>query len=197
MLLTFANDFFGGMPLQHSDTPRHSMFYKNNQRYFNFGQLRRHALLKDADLLICPSYRGGSSWPTFIVGVGSNASDLAAIDQASTLTVFATYNVRPAVSIGPEHSALPIDFGLTPVRTVGNRAITSESFYLMYGAQGDAFHNFEGVLAGYGDGSVRWVDGRTSFITIARNQNSNAVYWNDSNGDGHPETGLWAELDHP
>jgi len=77
--------------------------------------------------------------------------------------------------------------------------MTSDSFYLMYQANqgGDPFHKNHGVPVGYLDGSVRFIEGRNDLIYFSQTANGNSIYWNDTDGDGHPDPpSLWGLLDN-
>ena len=55
---TFAVDFNDRVPLNFTDAAsrRHSFFYKNLSRWYNFGKLYQADLLNDVELIKCPSY---------------------------------------------------------------------------------------------------------------------------------------------
>ena len=198
---SFAVDFDQQVPLNYAVQRRHSFFYKNNNRWYNFGKMRQADLLNDVALLICPSYGQSSRFNAFTMGYGSNYKTLETADGSiSPNAVWSTYQVRPQVAQGAGHDELALEDGLTPLESLDiEAAIVSDSFYLMHdgsGIPGDAYHKEAGIPVGYVDGSVYFVEGKNDLILTAAASNADSAYWRDTDGDGDPDPpSLWGLLD--
>ena len=199
---TFAIDYKGEVPLNFTvaSARRHSFFYKNNRRWYNFGKLRQVELLRDVEIMKCPSYGETSRFNDDVLGFGSAWRTLESVDSSTTSVVWSTYQVRPQVQINAGHNELPIDSYLTKLTELPiNAAITSDAFYLMHngsGIPGDSFHKEQGIPVGYVDGSVRFIQGSNDLILTAASSSGSAAYWNDLDGDGNPDPpSLWGLLD--
>lgn len=199
----FAVDYDDHIPLNYTvgSARRHSFFYKNHSRWYNYGKFRQTGLLQDVGLLMCPSYGQSSRFNDDVLGFGPNYPTLESADGPLPNVAWSTYQVRPQVVINGGHNELPIDSYLTKLGGLPiDAAVTSDAFYLMHdgsGIPGDAFHKSAGIPVGYVDGSVHFIEGRNDLILTAAANNSSNAYWNDTDGDGHPDPpSLWGLLDH-
>ncbi|MGB0766747.1 MAG: prepilin-type N-terminal cleavage/methylation domain-containing protein [Phycisphaeraceae bacterium] len=196
----YAVDFDGGVPLNYAVHRRHGFFFKNNQRWYNLGRMRQADLVNDLAVFKCPSYAEASRFNANVVGFGPSWPTMQSVDASLSTDLYSTYQSRPEVAQGFGHNELPLDDGLTDIARMDNdAAITSDAFYLMHdgsGIPGDAFHKDQGIPVGYADGSVHFVQGRSDLILTAASQNSDAAYWNDTDGDGKPDPpSMWGLLD--
>ena len=125
-----------------------------------------------------------------VLGYDNNYRTLEDAARSTSGGIQLSYQARPQVNIRLGGSDPPFDEFLTKLDDLApNRAITSDSFYLMYSvnSQGDNYHKDSGVPVGYVDGSIHFIEGRNDLILLSQTQNGNNIYWRDTTGDGHPD----------
>ena len=189
----FSNEYDGKVPFQYYWMKRHNLFYSKSNRRFNFGVIQKAGNLNEVNILVCPSYKGGSSWPNRLLGTGVSPNrDL----ESTGLESYTHYNARP-ITQSPGLTDIPVTSRLVKLDDFAEYAIISESSYLMYGSNGDPFHEFQGAVTTYGDGHVLFVRGKNTFIATARSRREDSDYFSDADSDGIPESGIWWYLDNP
>ena len=196
MYYMFAGNHDQNIPLQYPHGRRLSFFYKKKDRYYNHGQLFQEGLLDDVELMICPAYSGGSSWPAQFLGTGDVL--YADLDSpGTTKAIISHYNARPITYLGTNFAAMETHENLVPIGDFANKALIAESFHPRFGASGEPYHQFRGTMAGFSDGAVMFVrdDPADSHITTARTSSGDASYFTDGDSDNIPESGLWYQMD--
>ncbi|MDT8390025.1 MAG: type II secretion system protein [Lentisphaeria bacterium] len=189
----FADDYNSKIPLQYgTDQMRNSSYFNHLSRLNNFGCLWSAGYLEDEQILVCPSYTYTGSGN--IIGLTISFEDAEPLqypDSASSV-----YSSRPITKMPWDLNNYPIDAHLVPIGNYGSKAIICERLYSFWGG-GNPFHLGEGVMAGYGDGHATFVedmsgDRFTNNLIVRR---ENIDYFRDTDGDGHPESGAWHEID--
>jgi hypothetical protein len=181
----FASSYDDKVPLQYATGKlRNSAYFQPNSRYHNFGNLWRAGLLSEEQIFVCPSYDGEDQW---YLGLNPTFEDLPTASM---------FNSRPAKYHTYNGAVNEIDENLVRLDDYADKAIVSERLYAWYNGS-MPFHWREGVTAGYGDGHVTFVRDRTGarFINNLTVNRENSDYYDDTDGDGHPDAGAWYELD--
>ncbi len=198
----FAVDYDDQVPVNYrAAARRHSFFYKVHTQNYNYARFYQTGLLSDVEVLKCPSFanfngfKGGEK----VVGYDPGVQTLQEVDKLTSGGFMLAYQARPQVNVPLGGTDPPINSYLTKLDDLSPlKAMTADSFYLMYKTAngGDPYHKDSGVPVGYADGSVHFIEGRDDLILQSQTQNGNAIYWNDTDGDGHPDPpSLWGLLD--
>jgi len=199
---SFAVDFKDEVPLNYrAATRRHSFFYKVHEQNYNFARFYQTGLLNDAAVLMCPSYSPLEDGNIdTVLGYDVGFRTLEEIDQSTSGGIICTYQARPQVDVPLGTTDPPISSYLTKLQDLmPNRAMTTDSFYLMYQrSDGQAsYHKEAGVPVGYADGSVQFIEGKSDIIYLSQTENDNTIYWNDTDGDDQPDPpSLWGLVDN-
>lgn len=194
----FAAEFNNEVPLNYrANARRHSFFYKVHQQNYNFARFRQIGLLNDIEALKCPSFDNAGGRDD-VLGYSPNFRTFEQIELSTSGGIISTYQARPQVNVNVSGADPPIASFLTKLDDLPPRAaLTSESFYLMYDGQGaEPFHRSHGVVISYADGSGQFIEGRNDIIAQSQTLNGNNDYWQDTDGDEHPDPpSLWGLLD--
>jgi prepilin-type N-terminal cleavage/methylation domain-containing protein len=199
---SFAVDFKDEVPVNYrAGARRHSFFYKVHRQNYNFARFYQTGLLDDPAVLMCPSYSPlEDAGIDTVLGFDVGYRTFEEVDASTSGGIICSYQARPQVNvpISPGTDP-PLDSYLTKLDDLlPSKAMTTDSFYLMYQrTDGKAsYHKDSGVPVGYTDGSVQFIESRSDIIFLATTQNGNNTYWNDTDGDGHPDPpSLWGLLD--
>lgn len=201
----FAVDFKNAIPVNYrANARRHSFYYKVHTQNYNYARFYQTGLLNDVEVLKCPSYGGTNNFTAsgnVVLGYDNGYRTFEDAAASTNGGIQLAYQARPMVNVPLGSADPPIDKYLTKFEDLApNRAITSDSFYLMYAttnAEGDSYHKESGIPVGYLDGSVHFIEGRNDIIYLSQTQNGNNYYWRDYDGDGHPDPpSLWGLLDN-
>lgn len=188
----FSASYNGKVPMQYYSNRRHSFMFSRDQRRFNFGVLYQAGILDNAEVLSDPGFKGFSSWPERQLVTGDEGHKY--LTSRPTNEVLCHYNLRPRTRhTGSDEVDVNINLDLFS-SIAPEKAIITESFYNMYGSNGDSYHRNQGVNVGFVGGHAKW-KASSNYLTLARSSTSDSSYYVDTDSDDDLESGIWSQLD--